>query len=209
MESKHSGTLGTILLIGSAVLALAFRKVLPVVSLILIIFAGGFLLLMGVIIFFAFYKPKLTPAEEKAVRSSEQLQAGRSGLVTLRMRCARIRDNGISELGSQICERIAAILTALKEQPEDIGKAGMLFSYYIPTIDKILMKYEQLERSGTGSDSLRNTTVTCLSDVKAAMEKLYAKIFEDEILDLSVEMAALTQICKQQGLLNDGDFAGQ
>lgn len=206
MEKNHSGTLGTLFLIVAAVSAVALRNVLPLVSLVLIILAGGFLLLLGIVIFFAFYKPRLTPAEEAALRSSEQLQAGKSGLVTLRMRCARIRDTAIRDHGSRICERISVILSTLKEQPGDLNKAGMLFSYYIPTVDKILKKIEQLERGGILTDELRETTCHCLDDVNSAMEKLYRKLFEDDILDLSVEMSTLTQMCKRQGLLSDGDF---
>ena len=207
MENKHSGTLGTVFLIGAAALAVVFRNTLPVVSLILIVLAGGFLLLLGVIIFFAFYKPRLRPEEARAVQAAEQLQGGRSALVTLRMRCARIRDGSIREVGGEVCERISAVLATLKEQPEDMNKAGMLFSYYIPTVDRILLKYEQLERGGFVTEDILATTAACLSDVKSAMEKMNTKLFEDDILDLSVEMSTLTQMCKRQGLLTDGDLS--
>ena len=49
-------------------------------------------------------------------------------------------------------------------------------------------------------------TIDCLKNIKAAMEKQYNNLFESDILDLTVEMEVLTQICKRDGLLTDEDF---
>ena len=42
-----------------------------------------------------------------------------------------------------------------------------------------------------------------------AMEKQYNNLFEIDILDLTVEMEVLTQICKRDGLLTDADFESE
>ena len=42
-------------------------------------------------------------------------------------------------------------------------------------------------------------------DMETAMEKQYLNLFEDDKLDLCVEMDVLTRICRQDGLLGD-DF---
>ena len=42
-----------------------------------------------------------------------------------------------------------------------------------------------------------------------AMEKQYNNLFENDILDLTVEMEVLTQICKRDGLLTDADFESE
>ena len=209
MDNKHSGSLGGIALISAFVLAFLFRNELPVISVILVVFAGGFLLLLGVILFFAFYKPRMTPAEQKAAEADKRLQDGRVEVVAIRICTSRIRNLEIRQLGTQICDRFSAILNTLKQQPEDMGKAGMFFGYYLPTVEKILRKYEQLERSGTATEELLEAVIQSLTDVKAALEKLYRKLFEDDVLDLSVEMETLTQMCKRQGLLSDADFSGK
>ena len=48
--------------------------------------------------------------------------------------------------------------------------------------------------------------MSCLGEIKTAMEKQYSAIFENDILDLTVEMEALTQACKRDGLLVSDDF---
>ena len=40
------------------------------------------------------------------------------------------------------------------------------------------------------------------------MEKQHDGIFDDDVLDMSVEMEALTTACKRDGLLTDEDFGG-
>ena len=45
-----------------------------------------------------------------------------------------------------------------------------------------------------------------MTEIKQAMEKQYKNLFEDDLLDLSVEMKALTLACKRDGLLTEEDF---
>ncbi|MBR2504054.1 MAG: hypothetical protein IKB62_08020, partial [Oscillospiraceae bacterium] len=62
------------------------------------------------------------------------------------------------------------------------------------------------EESGVPAENIAESTVKCLEDIKKATEKQYAALFDDDILDMSVEMEALTIACKRDGLLTDGDF---
>ena len=41
----------------------------------------------------------------------------------------------------------------------------------------------------------------CLENIKSAMDKQYQNLFEDDKLDLTVEMEALALACKRDGLL--------
>ena len=83
------------------------------------------------------------------------------------------------------------------------------FNYYLPTLEKILIKYKEIESSGVPTEEITQSTITCLEDIKMAMEKQYNNLFENDILDLTVEMEVLTQICKRDGLLTDADFESE
>ena len=52
----------------------------------------------------------------------------------------------------------------------------------------------------------QQNTVIHSADIKTALEKQHANLFEDDMLDLSVEMEALKVNCKRDGLLADEDF---
>ena len=60
-----------------------------------------------------------------------------------------------------------------------------------------------MENSGIPSGETAESVISCLTDIKSAMEKQYENLFEDDKLDLSVEMEVLTAVCKRDGLLED------
>ena len=120
----------------------------------------------------------------------------------------RIHDPGIKDEAVAICKTAKKILDALGEQPENIPGVQRFFHYYLPTFQAILEKYERIERSGTMTDQ-RDKVEKHLKEIKSAMEKQHANHYEDDMLDLSVEMEVMTSSCKQDGLLTDADFVIQ
>ena len=81
-------------------------------------------------------------------------------------------------------------------------------NYYLPTLGNILLKYERVEKSGIPTDNMEENVIDCLEKIKNAMDRQYANLFNNDILDLSVEMEVLTQACKRDGLLTDEDVQG-
>ena len=112
-------------------------------------------------------------------------------------------------LSTEICVTIERIFRTLKEKPDQISSLRPFFNYYLPTLEKILVKYKEIESSGVPTEEITQSTITCLEDIKMATEKQYNNLFENDILDLTVEMEVLTQICKRDGLLTDADFESE
>ena len=69
--------------------------------------------------------------------------------------------------------------------------------------DKLLPVAVRVEESGSMTEELSDNTVTHLGEIKKAMEKQYDSLFDNDKLDLSVDMEALTLACKRDGLLED------
>lgn len=80
------------------------------------------------------------------------------------------------------------------------------FNYYLPTLGNILLKYLRLEEAGMATEQTTVKVMSCLAEIKVAMERQYAAIFENDLLDLTVEMESLTQAVKRDGLLVSDDF---
>jgi hypothetical protein len=115
----------------------------------------------------------------------------------------KIKHPEIRKVSESICSIIDKILRTLKEQPGDVPRVGRFFYYYLPTLQSILTKYTRLESTDIPAEDTAEKTLSCLKDMESAMEKQYLNLFEDDKLDLSVEMAVMTQICKRDGLLAD------
>ncbi len=151
-------------------------------------------------------EPKAVPPSKLSPEAMQILSKGRSHLMELRNLLRRIRNLNVKKRGEDICVEIERILGALQQQPEDIPMVRQFFNYYLPTLGNILLKYLRLEEAGMATDQTTVKVMSCLGEIKTAMEKQYAAIFENDLLDLTVEMEALTRACKRDGLLVSEDF---
>lgn len=207
---NHSGKLWIIGLVGAAVLYALQRRVFPSLASVLLA-AGGIIaallaLLVGVVLYFAFRKPKEKTGELGTADPGAVLSKGRASLVELRRMGLHVKNQEIRGLNEKICGEIEKILRTLKEQPEEIPGVRSFFNYYLPTLGTILQKYIRLEESGVPAEEITRSTVSCLKDIRTAMEKQYTALFDDDILDLTVEMEALKMVCRRDGLLTEEEF---
>jgi len=165
----------------------------------LALIGGGLLLaVVAVVVFFAFKKPKTAPTAPAA----PVLRQGNSDLTELKRMTARVKNPAIRAQGEAVAAQAEKILQELKKQPEEAKKLSQFFNYYLPTLGKIIGKYAQLEQSGVVAENVRENTEKCLRDLCTALEKQHAELFKNDILDLSVEMAALTMTCQRDGLIS-------
>lgn len=200
-------------LLGAVILFVILRQLFPSLATILLVIAGIALLciasLVGLVLFFSLRKPKLKEGQGKAEHTAALLAQGRADLLALRQLALRVKNQEIRASSQGVCQVIEQILGALKEQPEDIPKARQLFSYYLPTLGGILQRFVRLEQSGVPAADSTEKVISGLSTIRIAMEKLYASLFEDEKLDLTVEMEVLKQLCQQDGLLSESAVQAQ
>ena len=121
----------------------------------------------------------------------------------------KIRNREILSLCREITDTGDKILAALKQKPQIVSDARQFLNYYLPTLGKILASYVHLEESGSMTEELQTSAVNHLGEIKKAMEKQYDSLFEEEKLDLTVDMEALTLACKRDGLLEDEENGGE
>lgn len=204
MNERSGGILG---LIALAVAFFVLKKFFPALAKLFMFLGGvaavGVVLLVAAVIFFAFRKPKKTEQQQMDEYAVSTVQKGRTQLMDIRRLAMKIKNPDIRRSSENICAQIDKILRTLKEQPGDLPRLGRFFSYYLPTLQSILTKYTRLEATGLPGEDTAEKTLSCLKDMESAMEKQYQNLFEDEKLDLTVEMKVMTQICKRDGLLAD------
>lgn len=205
MDNKFSGILGVLGLIGAVVLYFVLRKVFPSLATAMLVVGAVtvalIVILVVVVLFFALRKPKKKDGPAAENDGAAVLAKGRTNLTELRRMGIRIKNLKVRKLNEEICVIIDKILRALKDQPEDIPRVRQFLNYYLPTMGEILLKYVRVEESGIPAETVTQNTIAWLGDIKTAMEKQYANLFDDDILDLTVEMETLTLACKRDGLL--------
>lgn len=205
MNNRSSGGLGLLGLIGIVILFFTVRHLFPSLTTVFLVIIGVMLflvvLLVALVIFFAFRKPKGMSGKTTGGDIDKILAKGRSNLLELRQLTIRLKNQQIRNLSEDVCGIIDKILKALKEQPEDIPTVRRFFNYYLPTLGGILRNFLRLEKSGVPDADTTEKVIACLNDIRIAMEKQYANLFDNDKLDLTVEMEVLRQMCKQDGLL--------
>ena len=165
-------------------------------------------LLVIVVLVFALRSSKEERQETQKTELSKDNEAllakGRSNLAQLRAMSARIRSAAIRGKANGICASADQILRALRDDPGDIPRVRTFFNYYLPTLGTLLTKYEYLERSRAPLEEMTVKFSDCLDQIQSAMDRQYANLFEDDLLDMTAEMQTMTAVCRRDGLLTDG-----
>lgn len=204
MRDNSSGLSGILGLAGIVALFLLARRFLPTLATVMLWIAGIaavlLIVLIGLVIYFSVTgsKEKNNPDSPSAV-----LTKARSDLMELRRSQLRIRNKEIASLCREITDIGDKILSVLKQKPDSVASVRQFLNYYLPTLGKILGTYVRVEESGSMTDELAVNTVIHLGEIRKAMEKQYDSLFDDDKLDLSVDMEALTLACKRDGLLDE------
>jgi len=204
MRDNSSGITGILGLAGIVALFLLARRFMPSLATVMLWIAGiaavVLIVLIGLVIYFSVTgsKEKNNPDSPAAV-----LTKARSELMELRRSQLRIRNKEIASLCREITDIGDKILAVLKQKPDSVAGVRQFLNYYLPTLGKILGTYVRVEESGSMTDELTGNTVTHLGEIRKAMEKQYNNLFDNDKLDLSVDMEALTLACKRDGLLDE------
>ena len=204
MKDNSSGITGILGIAVCVALFLAARKFFPSLATLMLwlagIAGGVIVVLIGLVIYFS-----VTGNRENSDPNSPAavLSKARADLMELRRMQVKIRSREIMSLCREITDTGDRILSVLKQKPQAVSDARQFLNYYLPTLGKILRSYVHLEESGSLTEELKNSTVTHLGEIRKAMEKQYDSLFDNDKLDLSVDMEALTLACKRDGLLED------
>lgn len=204
MRDNSSGITGILGLAGIVALFLLARRFMPSLATVMLWIAGiaavVLIVLIALVIYFSVTgsKEKNNPDSPAAV-----LTKARSELMELRRSQIRIKNKEIAALCREITDIGDKILAVLKQKPDSVAGARQFLNYYLPTLGKILGTYVRVEESGSMTDELSGNTVTHLGEIRKAMAKQYDSLFDNDKLDLSVDMEALTLACKRDGLLED------
>lgn len=206
MNENGSGLLsGLLFLIGGGIIFLLSKSFFPHFSKLLII--GGVIIIVFIVIlvltvmYFAFKKPKEKIENLKEKEIINIINKGRANVMELRSNLMRVKDKEIRKQGEDICNLVNKILEEAKKQKEDPTKIRQYLNYYLPTTLNIIIGYQRLESCNKLEADSRENVISCLKGVMEASEKQYDNLFEDDILDLTVEMEVLNTMCKKDGLL--------
>ena len=208
-HGKGGGFFGVIGIVGCVILYFILQRFLPHMSKVVLWVLGlavaGIVLLVVLVLVAAFHKPKRGPEQERCEEQAMTLKQSRTYMMELRTATMRIKDQHVRESARTICVTLEQILRVLQDQPEKLPVARSFLKHSLPILSGILRKYVSLEQSGVPSGDVTERTIACLQDLEIAAQKQYESLFRSDVVDITADMEVLTQLCRQNGLLED-DF---
>jgi len=153
-------------------------------------------------------------AENRTKRTETELSAENARILKLsgqllldeRLLAGRIKNEEVRNALLPALDKADEIIKVLKKDPDNIQNTKQFLNYYIPTLDAILKKYLKLENSNVDITQETEKILTYLADINKAMDRQYKNLFNDDKLDLSVEMEAMTMAFKRDGLITESEY---
>lgn len=119
--------------------------------------------------------------------------------------CASIRQKALSLCGT--AEKIMEFVTDNPEKSDEIKKFS---SYYLPSTLNILETYLSFEAQGINNSDIQKITdeIEDMLDVSAlAFKRVFGSLYDDDIMDVSTDIAAMQAMMAQEGLIDSFEIA--
>lgn len=123
-----------------------------------------------------------------------------------------IKDKDISTQLDQMEKTVSVIFEEFDVNPENADELALLLQYYLPTTEKLLQSYIHIDEQASGTGIAKNTKgeiIESLNNTNRAYERILEQLFKQEEIDFSSDIDALSEMMKQEGLLdNESGNAG-
>jgi 5-bromo-4-chloroindolyl phosphate hydrolysis protein len=162
-------------------------------------FAGGALLLSPEKIdpmFEALAKEHgITPAQLRKI-----LNNGKAKVKTLRIYAENVKDNSIKKEISEIAGTAEKIFQNFSKDPKDIKAARQFITYYLDAAINVIKQYSELSDNAPDKKYFQAKVSALLKTINKSFEKQLKRLYEDDFLNLEVEMKVLEKTIKTEGL---------
>lgn len=107
---------------------------------------------------------------------------------------------------NQMEQVVAKIFDVVRAHPEVASDLDKLMSYYLPTTQKLLDAYQEMDRqpvAGENISAAKHEIEEAVDTLNVAFEKLLDSLFEDKAWDISSDISVLHTVLAQDGLKED------
>ena len=149
--------------------------------------------------------PPEAPAEKKSTEKSI-IQEGNQFVRKIHRYNDRIPDPDMSEKLFRLENIVQRIFEYVEKNPESASDLHKLMNYYLPTIEKLLDAYVDLDRHPSGSENIERTRKEieeAVDTVNVAFDNLFNDLFQDTAWDISSDISVMKTMMKQDGLVKE------
>lgn len=114
-----------------------------------------------------------------------------------------IKDKVISQKLDRMENIVATIFHEVDINPAQSSKLGLLLNYYLPTTEKLLTAYIDLDEKmikGKSLEKAKKDIENSLDTINAAFESILDKFYQEQELDIASDISAMEIMMQQEGL---------
>ena len=144
--------------------------------------------------------------KDRTPETEELLQQGQEYVEKIRDCNDIIKDKEISKKLDRMERVVATIFHEVDVNPAQATKLGVFMNYYLPTTEKLLEAYMDLDEKGVKGKSTEKTQAEiseALDSINEAFEGLLGRFYQEQERDVTSEIYAMEVIMKQEGLQSD------
>lgn len=137
----------------------------------------------------------ITPAQLKKI-----LKNGKEKIKALRDSGGNIKEPAIRTEIDKIAVTAEKIFQDFSKDPKDIKAARQFITYYLDAAINVIKQYADLSDNAPDKKDLQIKVTELLKTLSKSFETQLKKLYEDDFLNLEVEMKVLEKTIKSEGL---------
>lgn len=143
------------------------------------------------------------PHEEETHEEEPQKEAGSlsANIQTISKAADGIRDQQAREKAFHVLILAKDIIREHEEENNKCRSFRQFENYYIPTLKSVITNYRAMEIKGMANAQMQEDFMEYLKKCDEAFTNIYNSMFNDDILEMEVQMEAMNIILKRDGLL--------
>lgn len=153
-------------------------------------------------------KEAIRPAKATDSKVAKVLQEGRDYIAVIRKCNDEIPGEEMSEKLDKLEQLVTRIFERVEEEPALAYDMQKMLSYYLPTTQKLLEAYRDLDKQNVEVKNISETKKEIeksVDTINMACEGLLNDLFRDRAWDIQSDISVLTTMAKQDGYLKS-DF---
>ena len=134
---------------------------------------------------------------------ADLMKQGTQLLETISRESEKIETEDVKEKALMLCRLLGQLLDSAKENPQHLGGMRKLITYYLPAAQKLLVFWRSNETQDVDESKRAEAHITVkngLDMVIDAFRKKLNNLHDAQMMDISVELSALDQMLKREGL---------
>lgn len=132
-----------------------------------------------------------------------QIAEGRAALHNLREADKAIEDEAVSARLKRMTDAGGKIFDILEKEPSRASEVRRFMNYYLPTADKLLTQYRELDGSGSQGENVRGAMTVVensLEMIAVAFERQLDSLYRHEAMDIQTDIDVLETMLAADGI---------